>query len=63
MKDKEVLQALLAGKKLEKFRHQGSGKYIYLDGDDLIDEEGKPANVYRLNKSDIFVVYEEKEEA
>jgi len=63
MKDKEILQALLAGKKLEKFRHKGSERYIFLDGDDLIDEEGKPANIYRLNKADIFVVYEEKEEA
>lgn len=56
MTDREVLQALLAGKKLEKLRHQGSGKYIVLDGDDLVDEEGKPANIYRLNTADVFVV-------
>lgn len=60
MTDREVLQALLAGKKLEKLRHQGSGKYIILDGDDLVDEEGKPANIYRLNTADVFVVVTEE---
>ena len=63
MTDREILQALLAGKKLEKLRRQGSGSYIVLDGDELIDEDGKPANIYRLNKADVFVVIEEKEEA
>jgi len=63
MTDKEVLQALLAGKKLEKLRKQGSGNYIVLEGDELVDEEGKPANIYRLNKADVFVVLEDKEEA
>jgi len=63
MTDREILQALLAGKKLEKLRKQGSGNYIRLDGDELVDEEGKPANIYRLNKADVFVVVEEKEEA
>ena len=62
MTDKEVLQALLAGKRIEKFRYKGSGKYIVLAGDDLVDEEGKPANIYRLNKADTFVVFEEKKE-
>lgn len=62
MTDREILQALLAGKKLEKLRYQGDGKYIFLDGDDLVDEGGKPANIYRLNKSDVFVVCKEKEE-
>lgn len=56
MTDREVLQALLAGKKLEKLRHQGSGKFILLDGDDLVYQDGKPANVYRLNKADIFTI-------
>jgi len=62
MTDREILQALLAGEKLEKLRHQGEGNYIFLDGEDLVDEGGKPANIYRLNKSDVFVVCKEKEE-
>jgi len=62
MTDREVLQALLAGKKLEKLRKQGHGNYIYLDGDELVDEEGKPANIYRLNKADSFVVVCERED-
>jgi len=61
MTDKEVLQALLAGRKLEKLRQQGSGRYLVLDGDNLVDNEGNTANIYRLNKADVFVVYEEKE--
>ena len=63
MKDREVLEALLAGRKLEKRRNKGNGNYIVLDGDDLIDEDGKPANIYRINQSDLFVILEEKEEA
>lgn len=59
MTDREVIQALLEGKRLEKLRHQGSGNFIVLDGDNLIDQDGKPANVYRLNKSDVFVVVTE----
>jgi hypothetical protein len=61
MTDKEVLQALLAGRKLEKLLQQGSGRYLVLDGDNLVDNEGNTANIYRLNKADVFVVYEEKE--
>ena len=63
MRDREILEALLAGKKLEKKRQEGSGTYIFLDEDDLVDDKGNPANIYRINQSDIFVILEEKEEA
>ena len=58
--DRELLQALLDGKKLEKIRQEGSGRFIYLKDDCLVDEEGILANIYRLNDMDRHQIVEEK---
>lgn len=52
--DRELLQALLDGEKLEKIRHAGFGEVIYLKDDSLVNQDGHPANIYRLTSNDFF---------
>ncbi|MDB4330378.1 hypothetical protein N9948_01510 [bacterium] len=60
--DRELMEALLRGEKLEKVRHAGFGEYIYLQENMLVDKHGKPANIYRLSPSDLFQTIENKDD-
>jgi hypothetical protein len=51
--------ASLDGKKIEKIRHAGFGNYIHLVNDQLVDQDGCPANIYKITPSDIFQILEE----
>jgi hypothetical protein len=55
--DRETFTALLDGEKIEKVRQEGSGNYIYLKEDDLVDQNDNPANIYKMNASDCFQLY------
>lgn len=59
--DKELLEALLRGDKVEKVRHSGFGVYIHLKNGQLIDAEGNPANIFRITPSDLFQIIDSKE--
>lgn len=58
--DRELLEALLRGEKVEKIRHDGFGNYIHLVNGNLINEEGSPANLYKITPSDMFQIIKEK---
>jgi hypothetical protein len=60
--DRELLEALLRGEKIEKVRHSGFGNFIHLDNDTLVDSEGKPANIYKITPSDLFQTVIDKKE-
>jgi len=54
--DREMFIALLDGHKLEKIRQDGYGRFVYLDGDDLVNNLGEPAVLYKLNPVDRFKI-------
>lgn len=55
--DKEIFEALLNGERLERVRFEGFGEYIYLNDEGrLVNQEGKPANLYRLHTTDDFKI-------
>lgn len=59
--DRELLEALLRGEKVEKVRHSGFGDILYLDNDMLVNSEGKPANIYRITPADLYQTVKEED--
>lgn len=58
--DREIFEALLKGYKVERMRGSGFGRYLYLNKEgNLVDEKGKPSNLFKLNISDNFQIYKE----
>ena len=54
--DRQMFEALLDGNKLEKVRKEGSGHYVFLDGEDLVDNLGQPAVLYKINPADKYKI-------
>jgi len=54
--DKEMFKALLDGNKLEKVRQAGSGYFVYLNGEDLVNNLGEPSVLYKITPADRYKI-------
>lgn len=54
--DVELFEALLKGEKIERIRYVGSGDFIHIVDNSLVDADGNPANIYRLNSADLYQI-------
>jgi accessory colonization factor AcfC len=53
--DEEIFKALLRGCKIKKLNSVNT-EYIYLKEGYLIDQSGIPSTLYRLNKSEVYII-------